>query len=61
MELIHSEDASKLYCHNPKTVSGLIYQWLSMLGLKSAAGFLFHQLFEMVSGYDENQQGRDQD
>lgn len=29
----------------PKTVSAMIYQWLSVLGLESAAGFLLRQLF----------------
>lgn len=39
MELIHSEDASKLYCHNPKLSLLWSEQWLSVLGLERAAAF----------------------
>lgn len=60
MELIHSEDASKLNFHNPETVSALIYQWLLMLGLRVLLVFCSHSSLN-VSGYDENQQGSEFD
>lgn len=37
--IIHSEDASKPYCHYSKTVSG--FKWFSVLGLRRTAGSLF--------------------
>lgn len=56
MELIHSEDASKLYCHNSK----LCLRWFSS-GFQCCASRVLlvfcHQMLENVLGYYENQQG----